>query len=318
MRALRAAVIGVGHLGQHHAAKYAGHLGAELVGVVDIDRARGEAVARELGVRAFGCHQDVLGQVDCVSIAVPTPMHFSIARDCLANGIDVLVEKPLTTTVDEGKALVEFAAHHHQVLQVGHLERFNPAIQYVREKIDNPRFIECHRLAPFGERGTDVDVVLDLMIHDLDIVLSLVPSRVRAVEAVGVPVLTTNVDIANARIRFANGCIANLTSSRVSSKRERKIRIFQPNAYIAADYDRCHVRVCHRLEGDAAGPTLSMEEHQIDGRDALADQIEAFLEAVARRREPAVSGWDGLKALEIAHTIIESMETEVRAVAGPP
>jgi predicted dehydrogenase len=225
------------------------------------------------------------------------------------------VEKPLTTTVDEGKALVEFAARKRQVLQVGHLERFNPAILHIRSIVENPRFIECHRLAPFGDRGLDVDVVLDLMIHDLDVVLSMVPSNVRAVEAVGVPVLTGNVDIANARLRFANGCIANLTSSRVSSKRERKIRIFQPDVYIAADYDQCHVRVCRRVTTGGEGPSLSMEEHHIDGGDALADEIGAFLDAVVGRQAPAVSGWDGLKALELAHIILESMETEVRAAA---
>lgn len=316
MTSLRAAVIGVGHLGQHHARKYAQDRRARLVGVVDIDAARRQSVGEQLGVPAFGHHAEILGQVDCVSIAVPTPLHYPIARDCLGNGIDVLVEKPLTTTVDEGKALVEFAAQKHQVLQVGHLERFNPATQYVASIVDNPRFIECHRLAPFGERGTDVDVVLDLMIHDLDIILSMVPSSVRAVEAVGVPVLTSNVDIANARVRFANGCIANLTSSRVSSKRERKVRLFQRDAYIAADYDACHVRICRRLENGADGPALSLEEHHITRRDALADEISAFLDAAARRRAPAVTGWDGLKALELAQTIIESMETEVRA-AGP-
>jgi predicted dehydrogenase len=316
MKPLRAAVIGVGHLGRHHAVKYARHPRAELVGVLDVSSERCEAVAKDLGVRAFRRHSDLLGQVDCASIAVPTPLHYEIARDCLEGGIDVLVEKPLTTTVDEGLALVEFAARNNRVLQVGHLERFNPAIRRLQEIVQNPRFIECHRLAPFGERGTDVDVVLDLMIHDLDVVLSMVPSSIRAVEAVGVPVLTNTVDIANARIRFANGCIANLTSSRVSSKRERKIRIFQPNAYIAADYGLREVRVCRRIENGAAGPSLTMEEQQVDDRDALADEISAFLDAVRGRGTPAVSGWDGLKALEVARTIIESMETEVRAVAS--
>jgi predicted dehydrogenase len=316
MKPLRAAVIGVGHLGRHHAVKYARHPRAELVGVVDVSSERCEAVANDLGVRAFRRHSDLLGQVDCASVAVPTPLHYEIARDCLASGIDVLVEKPLTTTVDEGLSLVEFAARNNRVLQVGHLERFNPAIRRLQEIVENPRFIECHRLAPFGERGTDVDVVLDLMIHDLDVVLSMVPSSIRAVEAVGIPVLTNTVDIANARIRFANGCIANLTSSRVSSKRERKIRIFQPNAYIAADYGLREVRVCRRVENGAAGPSLTMEDQHVDDRDALADEISAFLDAVRRRGTPAVSGWDGLKALEVARTIIESMETEVRAVAS--
>jgi predicted dehydrogenase len=315
MKPLRAAVVGVGHLGRHHAVKYARHPGAELVGVVDVSAERADAVASDLGVRAFRHHSDLFGQVECASIAVPTPLHYQVTRDCLKHGIDVLVEKPLTTTVEEGLALVEFAARNNRVLQVGHLERFNPAIRRLQQIVENPRFIECHRLAPFGDRGTDVDVVLDLMIHDLDVILSMVPSSIRSVEAVGVPVLTNNVDIANARLRFANGCIANLTSSRVSSKRERKIRIFQPNAYIAADYGLRDVRVCRRIENGSAGPSLSLEDQQIEDRDALADEISAFLDTVRRRGTPAVSGWDGLKALEVARTIIESMETEVRAVA---
>ena len=315
MKAVRAAVIGVGHLGRHHAAKYARHSGAELVGVVDVLTERRKAVAEEFGVQSFEHHEEVLGRVDCVSIAVPTPLHYPIVRDCLGRGVDVLVEKPITATVDEGKALVEFAVRSHRILQVGHLERFNPAVRRLREIVDDPRFIECHRLAPFGERGTDVDVVLDLMIHDLDVVLSMVSSSVRAVEAVGVPVLTPNVDIANARLRFANGCIANLTSSRVSSKRERKIRVFQPNAYIAVDYDLRHVRVCRRVEDGTNGPSLSLSDEHIEERDALEDEISSFLHTVAERGEPAVSAWDGLKALEVARTIMECMETEVRAVA---
>jgi len=314
MKAIRAAVIGVGHLGRHHAAKYARHPRAELVGVVDVATDRREAVAEEFGVQGFANHEEILDRVDCVSIAVPTALHYPIARDCLDSGVDVLVEKPLTATVDEGKALVEFAVQSDRILQVGHLERFNPAIRYLQQIIDNPRFIECHRLALFGERGTDVDVVLDLMIHDLDLVLSMVSSSVRAVEAVGVPVLTSNVDIANARIRFANGCIANLTSSRVSSKRERKMRIFQPNAYIAVDCDVPHVRVCRRLENGADGPSLSVSDVDVDDGDALADEISAFIDAVAQHSTPAVTAWDGLKVLEVAHTIVECMTTEVRAV----
>jgi predicted dehydrogenase len=286
------------------------------VGVVDVAADRREAVAKEFNVRSFGHYEEILGEVDCVSIAVPTQLHYPIVRDCLERGVDVLVEKPLTSTVDEGKALVEFAVGSHRILQVGHLERFNPAIRRLGEMIDNPRFIECHRLAPFGERGTDVDVVLDLMIHDLDVILSMVSSSVRAVEAVGVPVLTPNVDIANARIRFANGCIANLTSSRVSSKRERMIRVFQPNAYIAVDYDRRHVRVCRRVEDGSNGPSLSLSDEHIDEGDALEDEIASFVDTVARRGTPAVSAWDGLKALEVARTIMECMEAEVRAVAS--
>jgi predicted dehydrogenase len=312
-RPLRAAVVGVGHLGQYHAEKYARHPRAELVGVVDIDPERCEAVAQRLGVRAFARYEELIDQVHCVSIAVPTQQHYRIARDFLDRDVDVLVEKPLTATLDEGKGLVELAVRRECVLQVGHLERFNPAIRSLAGILASPRFIECHRLAPFGERGTDVDVVLDLMIHDLDVILSMVPSSVRAVEAVGVPVLSASVDIANARLRFANGCIANVTASRVSAKRERKIRIFQPDAYIAVDYDQRRVRVCRRVDDGGPGPSLSFEEHEVVGGDALADEIDAFLVAVAERQTPVVSGWDGLKALEVAHTILESMATEARA-----
>src|SRR5207302_1355230 len=260
---LRAAVIGVGYLGRFHAEKYAANSGAELVAVADIDPARARAVAAALGVEAVTDHRALLGRIDCASVAVPTPLHHAVAGDLLEAGVDVLVEKPLTTTVDEGKALLELAVRRGRVLQVGHLERFNPAIRALDGIVREPRFIECHRLAPFTERGTDVDVVLDLMIHDLDVILSMMPSPLRSVEAVGVPVLTNSVDIANARLRFANGGIANLTASRVSLKRERKLRIFQPDAYLAVDYGERRVRICRR-EPDADGQaSLTLEEREV-------------------------------------------------------
>src|SRR5439155_1280829 len=199
----------------------------------------------------------------------PTQLHHAVAGDLLEAGVDVLVEKPLTTTVAEGKALVELAVRRERVLQVGHLERFNPAIRALDGVLRNPRFIECHRLAPFSERGTDVDVVLDLMIHDLDVILSMMPSALRSVEAVGVPVLTTSVDIANARLRFANGGIANVTASRVSLKRERKLRIFQPDAYLSVDYGERRVLICRREPGPDEQPALSLEEREVPEADAL-------------------------------------------------
>jgi predicted dehydrogenase len=312
MSVLRAAVVGVGYLGRFHAEKYAAHPGATLVGVADVDGDRARAVARELGVPAVTDHRVLLGQIDCASVAVPTQHHYAVARDLLEAGVDVLVEKPLTPSVEEGKALVELAARGARVLQVGHLERFNPAVLALEGVITQPRFIECHRLAPFNERGTDVDVVTDLMIHDLDVILSIVPSALRSVEAVGVPVLTPSVDIANARLRFANGCIANVTASRVSLKRERKLRIFQADAYLSVDYGEQRVQICRREPGDDGQTTLTIENRSVPEGDALESEIDAFLRAVREREAPPVSGWDGLRALEVVQVIRESLEMEVR------
>ena len=318
MNRLRAAVVGVGYLGAFHAEKYAAHEEADLVAVVDVDGERAAAVAGPLGVEVLTDHCDLVGRVDCASVAVPTPLHHPIARHLLAHDIDVLVEKPLTTTVEQGQDLLECAARGGRVLQVGHLERFNPAMQAIVDQIREPRFIESQRLAPFGERGTDVDVILDIMIHDLDLLLSMVGSPLRSVEAVGVPVITTSVDIANARLRFANGCIANVTASRVSVKRERKLRVFQNDAYFSVDFDEGLVRVVRREPQAAGPPALHFDERRVEGGDALAAEIDAFLGAVRRRETPPVSGWDGLKALEVAEVIRESVETEVRAARAEP
>ena len=226
------AVIGVGYLGKFHAEKYAASPKANLVAVVDTDQNRAREIGAPLGADILTDYRELFGRVECVSVAVPTRYHFQVARDFIEAGIDVLVEKPLTADIAEARDLVAAAKEKNVILQVGHLERFNPAIRQLEGVIKEPKFVECHRLAPFVERGTDVDVVLDLMIHDIDVISSLVRSPVERMEAVGVPVLTDKPDIANARIKFANGCIANVTSSRVSIKRERKIRIFQPDAYI--------------------------------------------------------------------------------------
>jgi predicted dehydrogenase len=317
MSEVRAAVVGVGYLGRFHAEKYAAHPEARLVAVADVDPDRAREVASQLGVEAVTDYRALLGRIDCASVAVPTQHHHAVAHGLLEAGIDVLVEKPLTSTVDEGKSLVELAVRGGRVFQVGHLERFNPAVQVLEGLVHQPRFIECHRLAPFTDRGTDVDVVLDLMIHDLDVILSMVPSALRSVEAVGVPVLTSSVDIANARLRFANGCIANVTASRVSLKRERKLRIFQADAYLAVDYGERRLRICRR-EPTADGQTsLTVEEREVPECDALQAEIDAFIHAVVERETPPVTGWDGLRALEVAHVIRESLEAEVRAAQAP-
>jgi predicted dehydrogenase len=312
-RRVRAAVVGVGHLGRFHAEKYAANTDVTLAAVVDIDARRARSVAEPLGATAFTSHEELRGRVECASVAVPTPSHYQVARDLLEAGIDVLVEKPVATTIDEGKALLELAVRGSRVLQVGHLERFNPAIRALGGRVTEPRFIECQRLAQFGERGTDVDVVLDLMIHDLDLILTMVASPVRTVEAVGVPVLTPSVDIANARLRFANGCIANVTASRVSLRRERKLRIFQHDAYFSIDFDERRGRVVRREPDGTGQPSLTLEELEVHEGDALGEEIEAFVQAVRARQPPPVTGWDGLRALEVAHVIRESVEMEARA-----
>ena len=313
MSRLRAAVVGVGYLGRFHALKYAAHPDVDLVAVVDVDADRCRAVATEVGAEPVGDHRVLADRVDCVSVAVNTQYHHAVARDLLEVGIDVLVEKPITTTVAQGQELLELAVRGGLVLQVGHLERFNPAIRAIEGLVIQPRFIECQRLAPFTERGTDVDVVLDVMIHDIDLLLAMVRSPLRSVEAVGVPVLTPSVDIANARLRFANGCIANVTASRVSLKRERKFRIFQGDAYFSVDFDQRQVRVCRRETGADGRPALSFEQLVVVEGDALANEIDAFVQAVRARDTPPVTGWDGLRALEVAHVVRESVETEVRA-----
>jgi predicted dehydrogenase len=300
---LKAAVVGVGYLGKFHAEKYAASAKAELVAVVDVDEGRAREIGAPLGAEALTDYRALAGRVQCVSVAVPTRFHFSVARELIDAGIDVLVEKPLTADIAEARDLVEAARIKGVILQVGHLERFNPAIRRLESVIREPKFVECHRLAPFVERGTDVDVVLDLMIHDIDVISSLVRSPVERVEAVGVPVLTDKPDIANARIKFANGCIANVTASRVSIKRERKIRFFQPDAYISIDYDQRRAQIYYKPAPGAGWLDIRAENIEIKDGDALADEVESFLDCVRSRAQPLVGGTEGLRALEIASLI---------------
>jgi predicted dehydrogenase len=309
----RVAVVGVGYLGRFHAEKYAAEPGVELVGVVDNDAERAREVAARFGCRAFSDAREIHGLVDCASVVVPTPLHRDVGTGLLEAGIDVLVEKPIAATLEEARALVRVAEERGRILQVGHLERFNPAMRAVAEVLTRPRFLECHRLAPFVERGTDVDVVLDLMIHDLDVILSMMTSPVAAVEAVGVPVITSSPDIANARIRFADGAIANVTASRVSFKRERKLRIFQHDTYISLDYGEKRLRICRRGQAPPGGlAPIEVEERIVEGEDALAEEIRGFLGAVRTRQAPLVSGREGLRAVELAHQVRECVEDEIR------
>ena len=297
------AVIGVGYLGKFHAEKYAASSKANLVAVADIDGARAAEIGAALGTVAITDYREIFGRVRCVSIAVPTRLHFQVARDFIEAGIDVLIEKPITADLAEARQLVRLAEAKNVILQVGHLERFNPAIRRLEGVIKEPKFVECHRLAPFVERGTDVDVVLDLMIHDIDVIASLVRAPIQRVESVGVPVLTEKPDIANARINFANGCIANVTSSRVSLKRERKIRFFQPDAYISIDYDQRRAQIFYKPAPGAGWLDIRTESVEIKEGDALADEIDSFLDCVASRSLPLVGGAEGLRALEIASMI---------------
>jgi len=296
-------VVGVGYLGKFHAEKYASSSKAKLIGIVDIDELRVNEIGAALAAPAYTDYRNLFGKVQCVSIAVPTRLHYQVARDFIDAGIDVLVEKPLTASIAEARELVAAAQKKNVLLQVGHLERFNPAIRRLEGVIREPKFVECHRLAPFVERGTDVDVVLDLMIHDIDVIASLVRAPTERVEAVGVPVLTERPDIANARIKFANGCIANITASRVSLKRERKIRFFQPDAYISIDYDQRRAQIFYKPAPGAGWLDIRTETVEIKEGDALADEIDSFLECVRTRQHPLVGGAEGLRALEIASMI---------------
>lgn len=312
--ALRTAVIGVGYLGKFHARKFAETPGSELVAVVDIDDEVRERVATDLGVDAIGDYRQLIGAVDAVSVAVPTSEHFDIAEAFLDSGVHVLVEKPITETVEQATHLIDIARERNAVLQVGHLERFNPAVRALEPLLHNPRFVESVRIAPYKDRGTDVDVVLDLMIHDIDLIQFIAGSPIERIEAVGAAVITDKPDVANARIRFESGCIANVTASRTSLKVERKIRIFQEACYFSADLHQKAVSVYRKGES-TVGPLrlpISIEQLECNDDDALRLEIEAFLNAVRDGTQPLVTGEDGKQALETAMDIIAQVDEWTR------
>jgi predicted dehydrogenase len=307
MTRLRCAVVGAGYLGRFHAQKYAALADCELVGVADPSPEARARLQAELGIQGFDDHRALVGRVDAVSIATPTPLHHALARDFLAAGAHVLVEKPVTETAAEARELIDLAAAKGLVLQVGHLERFNPVIVAVAGELSDPRFIESNRLAPFKPRGTDVSVVLDLMIHDIDLVEHIVRSPIASIDAVGAPVFTDEIDIANARIRFANGCVADVTASRISLKAERKLRVFQADAYLSIDLQQKLLSVVRKpaVTTEGALPKVDLEERSFEQGDALLDEIRSFVGAVRSGGRPVVSGEDGLRALETATRIAE-------------
>ena len=310
---IRTAVIGVGYLGTFHAEKYAALPNAELYAVVDTDPGQAKTVAQRLEVTALTDYRALLGEVDAVSVVVPTQNHFAVADFFLKHRVHVLVDKPITTTVAEAERLIKVAVQNDCLLQVGHLERFNPAFTAIQPLLKQPLFIESHRLAPFKPRGTDVNVVLDLMIHDIDLVLSIVDAPLRQISAIGVPVLTNGADIANARLEFANGCVANLTASRVSNKSERKLRIFQPNAYLSLDLQEKSMMV-HRKEAAEDELRITIENQDFPQADALYLQLQAFLQAVQHGAQPAVTGEDGKQALATAIRISTEIKQHTQSL----
>jgi predicted dehydrogenase len=304
---IRVAVIGVGALGRHHARILGALDGVELAGVVDINEARAREIGGVVNAPWATSAAEMMGRVDAVTIAVPTESHLSVAIPFLQRGTAVLVEKPLARDPGEARQMMDVAAASGAVFGVGHTERFNPAVAAVRPLLDHPRFIEVHRLGAFPDRSLDIDVVFDLMIHDLDVVLSIVPSEVVAVEAVGVAVLTAKPDIANARLKFASGCIANITASRISKDRVRKIRIFQRDAYLSVDYAAQEVERWRLVKGDGAMPAIDGGKLQVLQEEPLKRELADFVAAVREKRAPGVTGADGLRAIELAQRITDEM-----------
>jgi predicted dehydrogenase len=310
MNKIRAAVIGVGYLGRFHAQKYAQIEGCELAAVVDArDEVRNAVAAEVRAGAALADYRELLGKVEAVSVVTPTPAHFEIAAAFLEAGAHVLVEKPITETPEQARRLIALAAQRQRILQVGHLERFNAAVLAAEPHISKPGFMECTRLAPYKERGTDVNVVLDLMIHDIDLVQSLAGSDIVSIDAVGTPVFTGEIDFANARLRFANGCVANITASRVSLKTERKLRIFEEAAYISLDLQQKILTLIRKRDGvpQPGHLPVSIEEANLEQGDALKSEIESFIDCIRNERRPIVSGEDGLRALETAIRITEQV-----------
>lgn len=307
---LKCAVIGVGYLGRFHAQKYQLIEEAELVGVFDLDQKRCAEIAEELGVKAFSSLEEVVKEVDAVTIASATNSHYEVAKFCLENRLHVHVEKPMTSTCEQAEEIVQLAKDNEVKLQVGHVERFNSALLAAQSKIKDPLFIECHRLAPFNPRGADVSVVLDLMIHDIDVILSLVDSEVVSVSAVGTPVMTKTVDIANARIEFASGATANVTSSRVSMNSTRKFRIFQPDHYLSLDFGSGEINLLKKVEemNEDLGVPIEVEAWNLEKADALLEETRSFVQAILNDTACLVSGEQGLIALKLAEQVSRDIE----------
>ena len=304
MSRLRVGVVGVGHIGSNHARLYAEQTAAEFTVIYDTDPGRAGELAKQHGVKAASSLDEFLENVDAASIATPTSSHFEVARQLLERGKHALVEKPIAENPGHATELAHLAAERQLVLQVGHVERFNPVLSALEQRLSHPRFIEAHRLSPYPNRSTDIGVVLDLMIHDLEIILHLVRSPVQAIDAVGVPVLSRGEDLANARIRFEDGCVANITSSRISPERMRKIRVFQEDAYLSLDYQNQSGEIYRKT---ATG--IAREEVEIERDEPLKRQLASFIECATTGRAPKVSGFAATAALELAVEITQRIES---------
>lgn len=310
---LKIAVIGVGHLGKWHADKYAASPDCDLLAVVDNNPKNAEQIAQKHGARAVSDYHDILSQVDAVSLAVPTSLHYKIARDILEAGIHCLIEKPITETIEEASTLIEIAQKNRLVLQVGHIVRFNSVMMDIGELLQEPQFIESTRLAPFTSRSTDISVILDLMIHDIDIILNLIDSPVKHISASGLSVLSDSIDIANARIEFENECVANVTASRISQKHEQKLRIFQKDMYISADLLKKILSINRKgkTDNEAGFKNITHEERSYGDNDALNLEIQDFIAAIKNGGRPKVNGEDGKRALETAIEITSQIKAAI-------
>ena len=310
MKKLRVGVVGVGHIGSNHARLYSEITSADFTAIYDVDPSRADSIARKYGAKVTKSLHEFTQIVDAVSIATPTNTHHAIARELLRRGKHLLVEKPITENPQDATELAELATKSQLILQVGHVERFNPVLSALESRLTHPRFIEAHRLSPYPNRSTDIGVVLDLMIHDLEIILHLVRSPVQSIDAVGVPVLSKSEDIANARIRFENGCVANVTSSLISPERMRKIRVFQEDAYLSLDYEKQSGEIYRRESGK-----ITRDKVAIEREEPLKQQLLSFIECASTGRQPRVSGFQATAALELAVEItkqIQNSNTESR------
>ncbi len=333
MNKIRVGVIGTGHLGKLHASLYREVEQAEIVGIYDLDREKSRRIGAELQLKSFDSIEDLLGAVEAVNIVTPTTTHFELAKKALEANLHVFLEKPITSNEDEANQIIDLAGQKQRILQVGHIERFNPAVLALADVELNPIFIESHRLASFNPRGTDVAVILDLMIHDLDLILSLVKSEAVQIDASGVGVVSPTVDIANARIQFANGCVANVTASRISNKKMRKMRIFQPNAYISLDFVEGFSEIFYTTESGKLNfndGTLAFSLGQIDaggikkeikynklqrtGINPLKQELRAFTESIDAGLQPVVDGKAGLAALRLANKVLQKIEEHTKIV----
>ena len=313
---LNMAVIGAGHFGQFHAQKIASLDNATLVGIADTDGKQARKIAKKYGAEAVTDFREFFGRIDAACVVVPTRFHYEVASACLENGIHVLVEKPITDDLESAKKLVALSVQHERVLQVGHLVRFSGVVDALRRQIKRPLYIDSVRIAPYKPRGTDVNVILDLMVHDLDLILSLVDAPLVSLDAAGAPVISPSEDIASARLKFANGCIANITASRISLKTERKMRIFEPDTYVTVDFDAQRIRTLRKGKGSLLPgiPKIDNEEQQYDDGDALEQEIASFVDAIMNGHAPVVSGEDGVKALEAALRVNESLRAHLEFV----